>query len=53
LAMPGVRSILVGFNADPKLPYFDAGRHEILSLLAISSLEPLPTAAVGGNGQAK
>jgi hypothetical protein len=51
LVMPGARSILVGFNANPALPYFDAGRHEILSLLAISSLEPVSAAKPSGNGQ--
>jgi hypothetical protein len=51
LVMPGARSILVGWSADPALPFFDPGRHEIVSLLAVSRLEPLPTLQPSGDGQ--
>ncbi len=51
LLMPGARSVIIGQNADPQLPYFEPGRHVVASLLAISRLEPLHEPAAAGNGQ--
>jgi hypothetical protein len=51
LLMPGARSVIIGLNADPQLPYYEPGRHVIASLLAISRLEPLRDVSAPGNGQ--
>jgi len=52
LVMPGARSLLVGWSADPALPYFDPGRHQIVSLLSISRLGPMPSPSLpSSNGE--
>lgn len=51
LCMPGARSVIIGQNKDPALPYYEPGRYVTASLLAISRLEPLPELATSGNGQ--
>ncbi len=52
LLLPGARSVIIGFNADPSAAFYEPGRTVTVSLMAVSQLEPLPSPApTESNGQ--
>ena len=49
--VPMTRSVLIGQNPDPKVPYIESGNYVVSSLRSVSRLEPLTQAVSKDDGQ--